>query len=73
MVLTSSESELGCRGHRVALVKNHELHSSTHKLLSAAKALNLISDHIDATIITSVQLQGHVLVVFGTIDFLGDS
>ena len=63
---------MGGRGHRVALVENDELNASTHQLLSAAEALNLISDDIDATIIASVEFEGHVLVVFGTVDLLGN-
>ena len=63
---------MGGRGHRVALVENDELDASTHQLLSAAEALNLVSDDIDAAVVTGVELKGHVLVVFGTVDFLGD-
>ena len=63
---------MGGRGHRVALVENDELNASTHQLLSAAEALNLVSDDIDSAIVTRIELEGHVLVVFDTVNLLGD-
>ena len=71
-ILTASECELGGRGHGVALVEDDELDASAHQLLSAAEALDLVSDDVDAAVITGIELEGHVLVVFRTVDFLGD-
>ena len=70
-LLTSSQCKLCCWSHGVALIKDHQFHSSTHKLLCAAECLDLITHHIDTSIITSIQLQCHILVSLWPINLLG--
>ena len=55
-LLTASESELGSWGHWVTFVQNYKFDTTSHKLLSAAEILDLVSDHIDTTIIRGIEL-----------------
>ena len=70
--LTPSECKLGGRSHGVALVEDDQFHTSAHQLLGTAKTLNLVSDHIDTPVVTGIQLESHMLVVFRSVDFFGD-
>ena len=63
ILLTASQGELGGRGHGVALVEDDKLDAAAHELLSAAETFDLVADHVDAAVVTGVQLQRHVLVV----------
>lgn len=68
--LTSSESELSRRCHGVALIKNYELDPLAHQLLSAAETLDLLTHHVDATVIGGIQLEDHVLIFVRSIEVL---
>ena len=71
-LLTASKRELSSRGHRIALIENDKFNASAHQLLSAAKAFYLVPNNVDATIITCIQLQSHMFVLLGAVDFFGD-
>lgn len=68
----SSEGELGGRGHVVALVEDDEFDAAAQKLLRAAEVFDLVTDHVDASIVTGVELERHVLVGLLSIDLLGN-
>lgn len=70
-ILTSSESELGCVGHAVALVEDNQLNALAHELLSRAEALDLFPHHVDASVVRRIQLQRHVFVIL-SVQLLGN-
>lgn len=59
--------------HRIALIKDYQLDALAHELLGRAETLDLVPDHVDASIVRSVQLEGHMLVGSGPVELLGDS
>lgn len=57
------QSELSSIGHAVTLVENNQFDASVHQLLSGAKALDLLTNHVDSSVIRSIELQSHLRVL----------
>lgn len=60
----SSKSELGGIGHGVTLIKNHQLDTFAHELLSGAEGFDLFSDDVNTSFVGSVEFESQVTVVW---------